>query len=66
MDDWAQEGWSSSLVVAQRHPATERFLVAAMSEHPAASVGGWTANSVGATVTEHELPSRSPGQGKGE
>ena len=27
MDDWAQEGWSSSLVVPGRHPATERFLV---------------------------------------
>jgi hypothetical protein len=27
MDDWAQEGWSSSLIVPERHPVLECFLV---------------------------------------
>ena len=55
MDDWAQEGWSSSLAVPERRPAPERSWRAAMSERPAPSLGGWTANAASANVTEREL-----------
>src|SRR5215831_5318702 len=55
MDDWAQEGWSLSLIVPERHPAPDVSWRATMSERPAASVDGWTANSASANVTGPEL-----------
>src|SRR5262245_37692723 len=56
MDDGAQQGWVASLVVADRRRAPGRPGRAAMSERPAASLGGSTANSASTNVTEPELP----------
>jgi hypothetical protein len=39
VDDWAQEGWSSSLVVPERRPAPN-VLGAATGERPAADLVG--------------------------
>jgi hypothetical protein len=44
-----------SHAVPERHPAPDASWRAAVSEHPAASVDGWTANSASANVTGREL-----------
>ena len=56
MDDGAQQGWFSSLVIPKRRRVPGRSGRAAMSERPAASLGGSTANSASTNVTEPELP----------
>jgi hypothetical protein len=55
MGDWAQEGNSSRLSFRSGIWSPDVSWRAEMSERPAASVGGWTANSASANVTERVL-----------
>jgi hypothetical protein len=55
MGDWAQKGNSSRLSFRSGIWSPDVSWRAEMSERPAASVGGWTANSASANVTERVL-----------